>query len=277
MTEHILTQLSLPAPDAVTRLKREEDDTFYDVWHLDYPDRSCILKKAKGREAEVYKTYFTDSCPWAPALLAVGNVDGADWLVTEFVSGNDMLRCTREDLTLALDSLIAMQRRWWGGQPGSLVSRCARKEYLKDSQLERAYDAYLADAAAIPHTLCHDDLLPFNVRISGDRAVLIDWEVAGILPYPTSLARLIAHGEEDENALFYMKNEDKTYAIAYYYDHFVRHQGIDYEVYRRSLELTLFYEYCEWVYVGNKYDETDSDRFRAYLQKAKGQAAMLGF
>ena len=35
---------------------------------------------------------------------------------------------------------------------------------------------------------------------SGDRAVLIDWEYALILPYPTSLARLIAHGEEDENA-----------------------------------------------------------------------------
>lgn len=39
---------------------------------------------------------------------------------------------------------------------------------------------------------------------SGDRAVLIDWEYALILPYPTSLARLIAHGEEDENAFFHM-------------------------------------------------------------------------
>lgn len=42
--------------------------------------------------------------------------------------------------------------------------------------------------------LCHDDLLPFNVLVSEDRAVLIDWEFAGILPSPASFARLIAHG-----------------------------------------------------------------------------------
>lgn len=54
-----------------------------------------------------------------------------------------------------------------------------------------------------------DDLLPFNVIVSDDRAVLIDWEYGGILPYPSSFARLIAHGEEAEDSLFHMTREDR--------------------------------------------------------------------
>ena len=65
---------------------------------------------------------------------------------------------------------------------------------------ERAYEQYLQIYSDVPRTLCHDDLLPFNVLCAKERAVIIDWEYAGILPYPTSLARLIAHCEEDESA-----------------------------------------------------------------------------
>ena len=79
-----------------------------------------------------------------------------------------------------------------------------RGNSLGDADLERAYERFLQIYGEIPRTLCHDDLLPSMCFCSGDRAVLIDWEYALILPYPTSLARLIAHGEEDENAFFHM-------------------------------------------------------------------------
>ena len=104
---------------------------------------------------------------------------------------------------------------------------------------------------------------------SGDRAVLIDWEYALILPYPTSLARLLAHGEEDENAFFHVTQADKDFAIDYYFEHLLLKKGIKYPEYRRTMDYFLLYEYCEWVAIGVKYGETDTERYRMYFAKAK--------
>ena len=104
---------------------------------------------------------------------------------------------------------------------------------------------------------------------SGDRAVLIDWEYAGILPYPTSLARLVAHGEEDENAFFHMTQADKDFAIDYYFEHLLQEKEIKYPEYRRTMDYFLLYEYCEWVAIGVKYGETNTERYRMYYAKAK--------
>ena len=117
--------------------------------------------------------------------------------------------------------------------------------------------------------MCHDDLLPFNVLVNGNKATIIDWEYAGILPYPTSLVRLIAHGREEEDAFFYMTEADKSFAIDYYYEHLVKSKGISYEDYRRSVDYFLLYEYCEWIMLGNKYADEDIPRAREYLAKAK--------
>ena len=84
-------------------------------------------------------------------------------------------------------------------------------------RLEEAYASFMKIYQTTPRTLCHDDLLPFNLLI-GERAVLIDWEYGGVLPYPTSFARLIAHGREEEGAFFCMTREDRVFAIQYYYD-----------------------------------------------------------
>ena len=112
-------------------------------------------------------------------------------------------------------------------------------------------------------------LLRQACRGSKTDATIIDWEYAAILPYPTSLARLIAHGEEDESAFFYMTQADKDYAIEYYFEHLLKENGIDYNDYRRTLDYFLLYEYCEWIMLGVKYNETGSERFQKYYAKAK--------
>ena len=111
--------------------------------------------------------------------------------------------------------------------------------------------------------------MPFNVLCANGHATIIDWEYAAILPYPTSLARLIAHGEEEESAFFYMTQADKDYAIEYYFEHLLKENGIDYNDYRRTLDYFLLYEYCEWIMLGVKYNETGSERFQKYYAKAK--------
>ena len=154
----------------------------------------------------------------------------------------------------------------------SLIARENRGKYLNDSQLENAYKKFLKVYANTPKTLCHDDLLPFNVISSKNKAVFIDWEIGGMLPYPTSFARLIAHVENDKNALFYMAEEDKTFAIDYYYENLLKDKGISYNQWLITLEYFLFYEYCEWVFVGNKYNATDGEYYKKYLPIAKHQA-----
>lgn len=100
----------------------------------------------------------------------------------------------------------------------------------------------------------------FAIHIFNKGAVNdIDWEYAGILPYPTSLARLIAHGEEDESAFFFMTQKDKDYAIDYYYEHLLKEKGIDYNAYRKTLDYFLLYEYCEWIMLGIEYNHTESE------------------
>ena len=275
----ILQQMDQQEAISLCPFFREEDDEAYDVWRVALPDRTCVLKKAKGKELDFYAAFLQDDALFAPKLYAKTN----DWLLMEYVPGNNLMRCDRESLTRVLDSLIIMQQEFWQAEDSldsfdaALTSRKNRLQYLQDPQLEAAYSAYLKEFQTLPRTLCHDDLLPFNVIVSADRAVLIDWEVGGILPWPTSLARLIAHGESEDNAFFYMTDADKSYAIFYFYKHFIEGRGVAMESYRRSIDLALFYEYCEWVYVGNKYQDTNNDRYRKYHQKAKSQAAKLGF
>lgn len=269
----------------VTQLKREEDGEPYQVWKLDCEGVRYILKEAKESEAETYGAILaaldTDCVPTLYQTIAAGE---KTFLLMEYAEGGNLCRCDRARLALALDALISLQQQTWNSRAlanrgysfdQSLRDRRNRGLYLNDPLLEKAYRAFMAAYETVPRTLCHDDLLPFNIIASDNRAVLIDWEFAGILPYPTSFARLIAHGEDNENAFFYMSQEDRSFATAYYYEKLLREKGISYEEWRSTLERFLFYEYCEWVFVGNKYGDTGSEYYKKYLPIARRQAEKI--
>ena len=59
---------------------------------------------------------------------------------------------------------------------------------------------------------------------------------------------------------------------AYYYDNLLKQMGISYTQWRNTLEYFLFFEYCEWVFVGNKYGAQNSEFYKKYLPIAKQQA-----
>lgn len=262
--------------------QNKEDGNEYSVWKIN--DR-YVLKEAKGFEPVTYRLFFTEGDMFAPRLLGSAKAGEQEYILIEYVKGEDLCRCHRDALQQTLDSLIAMQRKWWQApEPAdgfhftqSISGREKRLNYLKDTHLEDAYREYLCLYQSIPRTLCHDDLLPFNVICGNGQAVFIDWEYGGILPYLTSLARLIAHCEETEDAFFYMTDADKAFAIDYYFDHFVNEIGITKDEYLKSLGYFLLYEYCEWVYVGNCYNQTDTDRYQSYFQKAKTLAEQMGY
>lgn len=269
---------------AITQQKHEEDDEFYQVWRIDTDSGSFILKEAKEYEAEIYQTILSEVNKNTPVLYKAATVENKNYLLMEFVQGSDLCKCNRHKLTLALDALISIQRATWESQvyadcaysyDKSLCDRKKRGEYLNDTALDAAYKKFLEVYTTVPRTFCHDDLLPFNIIASDDKAVLIDWEYGGILPYPASFARLIAHGEDTKDALFYITQDDKEFAVDYYYNNLLKGMGISYMDWLRTLEYFLFYEYCEWIFVGNKYGNTESKYYKRYLPIARRQAQKI--
>ncbi len=269
----------------VTQLTHEEDGEPYQVWQIDNGDARYILKEAKEKEAEIYRSILADlPGDSVPRIYQTIGEENEVCLLMEYIQGEDLRSCTRRKLNLALNALIALQRKTWEDQTlagvGYTFERSRknlenRARYLNDPLLEAVFQQFLQEYASVPRTLCHDDLLPFNVIASDNRAVLIDWECGGLLPYPASFARLIAHGEEKENAFFYMTREDKNFAVDYYYENLLKEKGITYAQWRENLAYFLFSEYCEWVFVGNKYGVTDGENFQKYLPLAKEQAGRI--
>lgn len=262
----------------ITTFRREEDDSDYSVWKIAEHGVTRVLKKTSKREQDIYDAFLASAECGSPRLYKSIEYDGELFLLMEYIEGHNLQKCDRKSLTAAIDALIYLQNMYWEkrqlqdighGFEASLPGRQKRGNYLNDAELEQAYKRFLRIYREIPRTLCHDDLLPFNVICKKERAVLIDWEYAGILPYPTSLARLIAHGEEDESAFFFMTQKDKDYAIDYYFEHLLKGKGIDYNAYRKTLDYFLLYEYCEWIMLGIEYNDTGSERFQKYYSKTK--------
>ena len=277
----ILEDMKLPFPLSdieITPFTSAEDGSEYSVWRVCCKDQKFVLKRAKGFEIETYSSFFSDGIAGAPKFYTAVNYRGDDYFLMGYVDGVDLCKCTRESLKRTLDAIISLQNKYWEDKTyencgfsfeKSIVGRISRGKYLFDNEIESAYALFLEEYRRLPRTLCHDDLLPFNVLVSDNGATLIDWEYGGILPYPTPIARLIAHCEEDENAFFYMSEDDKAFAIDYYYENLVRSKGISYDEYRRSFDLFLLYEYCEWIMLGNKYDNGDKSMLEKYTKWAK--------
>lgn len=274
----IITKMGFGNQAVITAFKHEDDDSDYAVWKIEDGNVIRVLKKTSKQELDIYDTFLSFAKLGVPCFYKSIEYDGELFILMEYLDGNNLQKCDRKSLTAVLDALIYLQNMYWEkrelegighGFEASLPGRQKRRKYLNDTELEQAYEKYLQIYSNIPRTLCHDDLLPFNVICTNEHAVIIDWEYAGILPYPTSLARLLAHCEEDESAFFYMRQEDKEYAIEYYFEHLLKEKGIDYSDYRKTLDYFLLYEYCEWIMLGVEYNDTENERFKKYYAKAK--------
>ena len=208
--KEILAELSISALK-ISPFKSFEDDTNYDIWLVETIDNKYVLKPEKNYEFEIYSTLFKEDTPGVPKLIASTEYENKKFILIEYIEGKDLCRCEQSSLTLVLDALISLQEKYWDDQKHESIgytylksyeNRVNRGKYLGDADIEKAYDEFLSIYSKLPRTLCHDDLLPFNVIVNDKAASIIDWEYAGILPYATSIARLLAHTEDDKNAIF---------------------------------------------------------------------------
>jgi thiamine kinase-like enzyme len=147
----------------------------------------------------------------APELLAAGE----DHLVTEYVEATpidpDRLRSDPESVAHALrafhDSGVQLPTRFW---VPDLLSHYAEIVRGRGHRLPGRYDeaCELADRIArvlpLDHAVpCHDDLLPANILATAaepGRAILVDWEYAGMGHRMFDLGNLAVNNGFDQTA-----------------------------------------------------------------------------
>ncbi len=258
---------------SVQRMTYEEGGGFYNAWRIADGAEAYLLKAAGENELSVYRR-LGNRLNALPRCYGITTYRNKTYILLEFVTGHDLMRCTRPDLVRTLDAMIALQDAYWDTRQriGRSVSRTLprlrrRRAYLKEPELRAAYDRFLALYPTLPRTLCHDDLLPFNLILSDGRTVFIDWEEVGVLPYPAMLSRLLTHGSEHGETPFYMTEADKAFALDYYYDRLLKNKGVPRPDYDRAMALFLFFELTEWVYVYRKYNRKPDALFTFYYKE----------
>jgi len=268
---------------AVEQLPWEQGGGFYRVWRLTGWRGSFILKESCPTELEIYGAVSGRSFA-LPAFFGSTVWRGKPWILIEDIRGESLSVCTRAALTAALDSMIELQGLYWTlpvhlgeSVQSSLPLRTARRRYIPGIMLRRAFDLSIEAYRSAAVTLCHDDMLPQNVFYDGWRAVLLDWEYAGMLPWPVMLARLLAHTSSNGATPFYMSAEDKSFALDYYFEHFIAARGVSRADYDRTMKLFIFYELTEWIYVYRKGHRARDGLYRYYFAAARDEAKEILF
>lgn len=252
----------------------EETKGYYkNIYKIITSNKTYVLKKAKGNELDIYSS-LNNNAPHIARFYGSYHYYKNDYILFDYVEGHNLMKMDRASLIKTVTAIIDIQKKYWlspircgQNKKEALENRYKRLSYLPD-ELKKTYEEYIEVFKNTPLTFSHEDFLPFNLLINDNEIYFIDLEVGGILPYPTMLARLISHTKEDEESLFYLKKEDYDYAISYYFDNFIKEKGIDYQQYIRTMNLFIFNELIEWIYVYQKNNYQPNDFYNGYYQKA---------
>ena len=77
MINEVLRKMGCPAAIASSRFTNEEDGEAYDVWRVQLPDKTCVLKRAKGNEPTIFDAFSGGSLLRAKALCNDGRMAAA--------------------------------------------------------------------------------------------------------------------------------------------------------------------------------------------------------
>ena len=272
----IASHIRTLSPDAaIQQMAYEEGGGSYSAWRITDGQEAYLLKAVAENELNVYHR-LENRLDALPRFYGTHAYRNTTYILLEFVAGRNLMHCERADLIRVLDAMIELQDAFWDTKKriGRSVSRTLprlrrRRKYLPEPELRAAFDRFLAAYPTLPRTVCHDDLLPFNLIVSDSRTVFIDWEEGGMLPYPAMLARLLAHGSEHGETPFYMTEADRSFAEDYYYERFIARKGIPGDEYAQAMALFRFFELTEWVYVYRKAGRKPDALFEFYYERSK--------
>ena len=214
----------------------ESKGHYKNIYKIITPNRTYVLKKAKGNELDIYSS-INNNDSHIPHYYGSYHYYSNDYILFDYVEGHNLMKMDKKHLTRVIDAIIDIQNKYWSSskefgltKEAAIKQRYNRLNYLPE-ELKETYEQYIAYFKCTPSTFSHEDLLPFNTLINDKNVHFIDLEVGGVLPYPTMLARLIAHTKDNKDAMFYLSKEDYDFALTYYFDNFIINKGIDYRTY----------------------------------------------
>lgn len=256
----------------INQIQNEEGSGYYNVWKVVTLDSNYILKQSTEKELN---NYLKLKISPIPNFYGYTKYYNKIYILLEYIDGSDLRNGSLDKNIIGLDTIIEVQKAYLNKEielsdtfEDELNRINKRFDYLLDERLKNKYNEFIKVYKTSIKTVCHNDLLPFNMIISNNKAYLIDLENVGYLPYLTMFSRFIAHYKEEEGYLFYLEENIKQELIKYYYDNFVSLLNISYDEYLHDLELFLFFEYTEWIYVYNKFNLKKDERYYYYLSKA---------
>ena len=235
----------------------EEDVRFYEVYLLKAQSGTKILKKTSEREIINYSKYLTGKDFAVPIFYGSfkDKDKDEDWILLEYIEGQDLRDMKDEYAIAAADSLAEIQNAFWNCQDTErfyayLERMEKRYRFVKeDKRLGRAYQIFMERQKSCPRTLSNGDFLQFNAVVKEDKVAIIDWGFGGIMPYSLDIARFIAHATEDRATFpFYMNRYQKDLFINRVYKGLW--QKPEYEQYVRDIKLALLNEYVEFMEAG---------------------------
>lgn len=256
------------------RYGEEADDVReYDVYRVRTEAGDKILKKAAGRETEIYTRYLAGKGFCVPDCFGQCRVGQDDWIVLEYIEGEDLRDMTDALAIAAANSIAGIQNCYWGSPDterfDAYLERIRRRySFIRDEPLiGEAYRAFLERQKTCPRTLSNGDFLECNAINRAGRVYIIDWGFGGVMPYALDIARFIAHATENRATFpFYMNDRQKKLFVDGVYERLG--EKPDYERYLLDIKLAVLNEYVEFV-------EADEDEEHWYYEHAKSLAKEL--
>ena len=253
----------------------------YNTYKLVTKNGVFVLKKSADEESFSDEVKHYGLLKGLPVPKLLGAAEG--FLLMGFVEGNDLKRPDDNGVKAAAESLAAIMNAHPMGRD---CERGRYERYLKrlekraalisgDDELSAAFRVFYERQKEIPLTLSNADLLPLNVLYDGERAVIIDWEFGGFMPYALDIARFTAHGlaEGAASPFSITQEQKKLFEDTVYGRLTVKPERA---VYDRDLTLARFNEYVEILEY--YFMEPGAERgatFNWYYPEAKRLAAVI--
>lgn len=250
----------------------EDDVRYYDVYEVDTPSGSKILKKTSQREVCNYERYLRDSDFAVPAYYGKYEEGENIWILIENIHGNDLRDMTDAAALSAADSLAHIQNAYWMKKTDErfdiYIERINKRyNYIKDEPvIGEAYKLFLERQSTCPLTLSNGDFMEFNTISHNERVYVIDWGFGGIMPYSLDIARFIAHATIDRATFpFYMSDEQKKLFINRVYDKLETKPEFSQYIY--DIKLAVLNEYVEFI----EAEEDDDKWYYEHALKLAGE------
>lgn len=252
----------------------ELEGRLYDVYQITSTAKSFVLKKSNKDEVFVYNTFLNNKDLAVPKMFGYVEKEETIWILLEYIEGSDLKNFNHTIALSCAKNLVEIFNMYWQDTDFETYKQDNRFERyferisrralcLKNfNKLSKAYSIFLDRQKECPRTLCNGDLLQCNALNSPKGVVIIDWAFAGIMPYSLDVARLIAHGANEDDP-FYMTDElREIFLRAVYKD--LQNTRLTYEQFLLDVKLARLNECIEFIENDLNHPDKEKGRYFEY-------------